>query len=722
MAEEPKKPKGMDLGEMQQIVASQVNDAVTWIDTNVAQERALATRMYRGEPFGDEEEGRSQAVSRDVADTVNQIIPSLMRIFFGPDKVVEFVPQGPEDVDMAEQATDYVNYIFTRDNPGFTILFDAFKDALIRKAGIIKWWWDETEEVRTVEYTGVTEDSLKLLMEDLQGAEKAEVVEMEGDDLEGLEVKIKLTKKVDRVRIAALPPEEFLIDRNARNIDEATYVAHRSMKTVSELVAMGYDEEDVRSQSEEGDELRYNLDRLSRNPYAQLFGVVPNLDPASKLVLYIESYMRIDADGDGIAEMVRVCTIGPTYKIVYWEEVAGRNFAAFCPDPEPHTFFGYSIADKTMDIQRQKTALLRTALDSLSLTINPRMKVNTRTGGANVLADAMNTEIGAIIRVDDMAAVEPFIQPDVSPSAFEAMDYLDQVKEARTGMSRVGMGLDPKALQNTSATAAASQFTQSQQHIELIARIFAETGMARLMRGILKMVAENQRQARMINLRGKWVPMDPRGWRTDMDVVANVAIGGGSSGEKLALLSTVKETQENILLQMGPDNPLVGFEQYHHSLSQMLQIAGWKNPDSFFKDPANEPPRPPQPPPPDPKLVEVQMKGQIEAQKLQMQAQSDQQKATQEQQRAEAELMLQREKMVAELDLQREKMANEAALAQQKLQMEFDQKAAELELKRQELQAEAALKAVESQRNQDRADAETDAKLSSDVRPGGEPG
>jgi hypothetical protein len=715
MAESIPEPKAMSLLELQSVVAAQINDAATYIDSNVAIERAEATKYYRGDKFGDEEEGRSQAISRDVHDTVNAITPSLMRIFFGPEQVVEFVPQGPEDVEMAKQATDYVNYIFTKDNPGFEITLAVIKDALIRKAGIVKWWWDESEEVRTVEYSGLSEDSLSMLMTDLEGAEKAELVESEQDEDGNLEVTIRLTRKRDRVVVQALPPEEFLIDRNARDIDEATFVAHRTMKTVSELVAMGYDEDDVKEQSEEGDELRFNLDRLSRNPYAQMFGVVPNLDPAGKLVLYVESYQKVDVDGDGIAELVKVCTIGPTFKIVYWEPVESRNFAAFICDPEPHTFFGYSIADKTMDIQRIKSALLRSALDSLSLTINPRATVNTRTGGPNILADAQNTEIGALIRTEDSSAYNVVVTPDVSPSAFEAMGYMDQVKESRTGMSRVSLGLDPQALQNTTATAAAGQFSQSQQHIELIARIFAETGWKRLFRGILKLVCENQRKERVINLTGDWVPMDPRGWKADMDVTANVALGGGTDGEKMVILGQIKETQEGIIQQYGPDNPLVGMEQYHHTLSQMLQIAGFKNPDAFFRDPAKEPPKPPAPPPEDPKMVEVQGRLQMEQARLQMAQQSDQAKLEQAQQKALGEYQLKQAQAESDHQLQLERMAMEADLKREQLAAEIDLKreqlAAELELKRQQMTAELALQ-VQTQ----------DSSDIGEVNVGGDPG
>jgi hypothetical protein len=722
MAVALKKPKALDLGEMQAIVASRITESTAFIDSDVATMRALQTKYYRGDPFGDEEEGRSQAISRDVHDTVSQIMPSLLRIFFGPEKAVEFVPQGEDDVDQAEQITEYVNYVFTRDNPGFLILHSVFKDALTRDLGIIKWSWDSSEESRTVQYSGLTEEGLTMLLEDLAGAERADLVDSEVDDESGLiSVKVKLTKKRDRVRIDAVPPEEFLIDRNARSMDEATFVAHRTMKTVSELVAMGYDRDEVEENTEEGDELGDTPDRLARTPFNQGDALVGMTDRTGKLVLYIESFMRLDIDGDGLAEMVKVCTLGPSHKLVHWEEVDGRNFADFCPDPEPHTFFGDSPAGKTMDVQRIKSSLLRSALDSLSLAINPRTVVSEKLGGEYVVADAMNTEIGAIIRADNPDAVREIVAPDVSPSAFQAMGYMDQVKESRTGQSRVSMGLDPQALQNTTATAAAAQFGQSQQHIEIIARIFAELGMTRLFRGILKLIVENQREERMVQLTGKkWVKMDPRGWRADMDVIPNVGLGGGSDQEKAQVLSLVLQKQEQIIQTAGPDNPLVSLNEYHYALSQFLQLAGFRNPGAFFKDPKDAPPAEPKPPAPDPALVKVQQQGELDRMKAEQDHALALQQAAGSAALAEAEAARKHDLAVREMEgrlaIQAETNRGELALKERLL-------VSEMGLKREQVVAELEIDAITAAAGVRTAASDNiSTSAYSDVQPGGEAG
>jgi hypothetical protein len=735
MAVALKKPKALELEEMQAIVASQLTGATSFIDSDVAKARSEQTKYYRGDKFGDEEAGRSQAVSRDVHDTVSQIMPSLLRIFFGPEKVVEFVPQGEDDVDQAEQITDYVNYVFTRDNPGFLILHSVFKDALIRDLGVIKWWWDSSEESRTVEYSGLTEESLTLLLEDLAGAQKAELVDSQVDDEEGgdglISVKVKLIKKRDRVRLAALPCEELLISRDAKSMDEAALVAHRTMKSVSDLVAMGYDQEEVLEHAEQGDELADTPDRLARTPYAQGDGSSALVDDSGKLVLYIEAYIRLDVDGDGIAEMVKVCTMGPGHQVVHWEEVDGRPFADFCPDPEPHTFFGDSPAGKTMDVQRIKSSLLRSALDSLSLAINPRTVVSEKMGGENVVADAMNTEIGAIIRADHPDAVREIVAPDVSPSAFQAMNYMDQIKESRTGQSRVAMGLDPQALQNTTATAAAAQFGQSQQHIEIIARIFAELGMTRVFRGILKLIVENQREERMVQLTGKkWVKMDPRGWRADMDVVPNVGLGGGTDQEKAQVLSLVLQKQEQIIQTAGPDNPLVSLNEYHYALAQFLQLAGFRNPGAFFKDPKDAPPAEPKPPAPDPALVKVQQQGELDRLKADQDHALAQQQAlaaaelAQSQAQAQAaldetEAARKHELAIRELD---GKLAIQAETNRRELDLKERLLVSEMGLKRDQVVGELAIDAITAAAGGPADDNQVSTSAFSDVQPGGEAG
>lgn len=598
--------------ELQSVVDAEITDAVSYIDSEIAPQRADAVDAYFGRLYGDEEEGRSQVVSRDVHDTIQALTPSLMRIFFGPEHVVEFEPDddSPEDLQMADQATDYVTYVITRDNDGFNILMAVIKNALREKVGIVKFWWDRSVQVSTKTYTGLTEDTLTKLMDDLQQAHEATLIEVTEDpdekDDDGaplMSAKLRLKTKNERVRIEALPPEEFLIGRRMKTLDDEGFVAHRCMKTVSELVAMGYDRELVEAQSETGDELAMSAERQAREGGNSGFPTTASADKSQRLVLYIESYVNVDYDGDGIAELRRICTIGPGHRVLANEPIDRRLFADFQCDPEPHTFFGQSVYDKTSDIQRVKTNVWRGSMDSLAQSIFPRMIVVDSDGH---MEDALNNENGALLRAKSGSGYVPLATPFVGQAAFPMLTYLDEVRENRTGMSKVSQGLDAEALQNTTATAAEGQFTRSQDRIDLLARVLA-SGMKRLCQGILYLLVENQRGARKVKLGAKgWASVDPRPWKANMDVICNVGLGGGSDGSKVATLMSVAEVQKEIIQAYGVDNPLCGPEEFRNTQIKMLELRGFKNHTLFFKDIPQGQPLQFTPPPPTADMIKAQ--------------------------------------------------------------------------------------------------------------------
>ena len=437
-------PDQMDDAELQGIVGKEIEDAIDYIDNWISPVRATATQYYRGEPFGNEEEGRSQVVSMDVRDTVQAIIPSLMRIFHSTERTVEYVPQGPEDVDAAKQATEYANYIINRDNNGFLHMHAAFKDALIRKAGILKCYWDDQTRFETHDLTGLDDNALAALMADPDAEVEIVASEMVGepqiDPMTGEivpppsvhAVRITYVHPDGRVRLEAVPPEEFLISREAKSVEDADFVAHRRIMTVSELVAMGYDEEEVANMASAQDDMQTNVERYTRNS-ALVNEMNQRDDPAMKKVLYVECYVKVDYDGDGIAELRKICVAGDGKKILMNEPCAIVPFATFCPDPEPHDFFGMSVADSVMDIQKIKSAIMRNTLDSLSMSIHPRVAV---VEGQVNMDDVMSTEVGAIIRQRSAGMVQPMVMPFVGQQAFPVLQYMDEIKEARTGISK----------------------------------------------------------------------------------------------------------------------------------------------------------------------------------------------------------------------------------------------------------------------------------------------
>lgn len=652
--------------QLQGVISAEIYDAISFIDDDIGGNRALATEYYYGQPFGDEDEGRSQVVSMDVRDTVQGILPSLMRIFFGPERVVEFTPQGPEDVQNAEQATDYVDFIFKRDNPGFKILHSAFKDALVRKCGIVKYWWDESVEVKAESFSMLDEQSMMMLTEnpdvEISAVREYPVPGTEPmNEAQGImtpppmmyDVEIKRRIKTGKVKIEALPPEEFLIDRRAKSIDEATFVGHRTMKTVSDLVAMGYDYDEMVDVAGNGNDFDNNQEYQARNPFA-VISTANNGDPSSKSVLYIEGYLKVDFDGDGIAEMRRICTVGTGNKVLRNEIVDDRQFADFCPDPEPHTFFGMCPADVVMDIQRIKSNVQRGILDSLAQSIHPRTAVVE--GQANI-DDVLNTEVGAIIRMRAPGMVQPFTTPFVGQAAFPMLEYLDDIKQTRTGISKAAAGLDADALQSTTKAAVSATVNAAHQHIEMIARIFAETGLRKLFTGILKLVVENQDRARMVRLRNTFVPIDPRSWDSNMDVTVNVGVGDGTIEDRINILNQVAMRQEMLIKETGPNNPVVTVPQYTNTLTKMLQLAGIKDSQNYFNQlPADF--QMPQPEAPKPTPEEVL--AQVQAQAIQ----ADIQKKA-------AELDLERQKMIMSDDRERDRIEQDGILRRYELELKY---------------------------------------------------
>ena len=635
--------------ELQGIVGSEIDDAIDYIDNWVSPLRAKATEYYRGEPFGNEEEGRSQVVSMDVRDTVQAIMPSLMRIFHGSDRTVEYSPQSEEDVPAAKQATEYANFIINRDNRGFLEMHSAFMDALVRKVGIMKCYWEDTTETETINYTGLDDNALAALMSDPEVDVEIDMSTPMGEPMMdpttfqiiappmSHDVRAVYTHADGRVKMEAVPPEEFLISRVAKSVEDAEFVAHRRVVTVSELVAMGYEYDDVVTMATIDDGMDMNVERRTRNP-AIVNEMSSRNDPAMRKVLYIESYIKVDFDGDGIAELRKVCTAGDANKILNNEPCALAPFATICPDPEPHDFFGMSVADTVMDIQRIKSNIMRSTLDSLSLSIHPRVAI---VEGMVNIDDVMSTEMGSVIRQRAAGQVQPLNVPFVGQSAFPVLQYMDEIKEARTGISKASAGLDAGALQSSTATAVAATVSAAAQHIEMIARVFAETGVKRLYELVLHNIITHQDKARMVRLNNDFVEIDPKSWNAKMDVSVNVALGRGSDTERMMMLRQIGEMQKEAMATMGPQNPLTDINKMSNTLKEMTKLAGFKDVSKFWSDPAQF-----QPPPPQPKEPTV------EEQLVQVQIQS----IRADMEKKAAELALDREKMIMDDDRKRDEL------------------------------------------------------------------
>jgi hypothetical protein len=658
--------------DLKSIVQAEVSQAASYLDTWQSRDREEAMRYYLGEPFGDEQEGRSSVVSRDVSDTVEWILPSLLRIFASGDKVVEYAPTGPEDEDVAQQATDYANWIMEQ-NESFLLQYNWIKDALLMRNGIIKITWEKETEVHTDEKEGLSDDELILYMQGLPEGAKvvshseemldlADIDPMTGEPFQMRlhSIKVKWEETEGELCVEGVPPEEFIISRRAKSLEDAGFVGHRVILTRSELVEQGYDA-DIVANIPTYSAMDYSPEKLAR--FNEDAMTPDHADESMQEVSVVEAYIKVDYDGDGIAEWRKVLIAGDdaSGEILENEEwsMGCVPFASLSPILMPHTFFGRSVADLVMDIQRIKSVLLRQMLDGLYLSTNPRTEV---VDGQVNLDDLLTSRPGGLVRVKAPGMMREIVTAWPGQQAFPMLSYIDQVRQERSGASAQGMGPDSNSLQNVSATAFNGQLDMARQRVELIARIFAETGYKRLFRLMLKFITTYQDKAKTIKLRNEWVPIDPRGWNAEMDVRVNVGLGTGNKDAMLGHLMAVAGKQEQIIQLAGPDNPLCGLPEYHNTLKQMITNAGLGDPSQFFKDPA-EAAMNPQPPKPDPKMMELQQQGQIEAAKLQMDAQMGAAKL-------DAEMQAKREQMAAEFQLKREQMAAEMELKREQMMIE----------------------------------------------------
>ena len=695
----------MQQNELKSILQAEIDDAIGYIETETVDQRKQALEAYLRQPYGNEVEGKSQIVTGEVAEAIDGALPSLVRIFTGSDNIVVFEPQGPQDEASAKQATDYCNWVFTKDNAGVAILHDWFKDALMQKNGIVKAYWEDKEDLTKERYFDLSDDELAMLMSD----ETMEIVEQDTTEFPIFDpmgqpvvdpmgmpvmgsthnVVVQKRKKSGKVTIENVPPEEFLISKKARTIADSPFVAHRQMLTRSDLIAMGFNKKQVESLQMD-DALAYTPERVARYSAGEQPYQVQTDDPSMQEIEVFECYVKTDMNGKGVATLTQV--FYASNEILQdekgkemIEEVDYVPFHSICPIPIPHKFFGNSLADRTTDLQLIKTTITRQMLDNLYLTNNARV---VAVEGQVNLDDLLTSTAGGVIRAKSQGAVQQLVVQNVAQAAFPMLQYLDTVQSKRTGVSDASQGLDPAILQNVTAAAVASMQQAGAGKIELMARIFAETGVKSLFQGILHLLCKYQDKARMVRMRGEFVEFDPRTWANQYDVSINVGLGAGNRQEQMAMLSMVLAKQEQLIAQYGPANPYVSPAQYRSTLGRMVEIAGFKDSSEFYKPItpeqdqmlSNPPPQEQQMPP---EVQAIMARTQAEIQSNQAKAQADIQLKQQQmqidmqmaQQKAAAEMQMMREKELAKLQLEREKQQAYFAMKQQEFEAEAQLKA-----------------------------------------------
>lgn len=711
----------MNEDELKAIVSEEMRQSLGYSSSKLSEMRQKAEYYYYALPVGDlsppEVDGRSSVVSSDVRDTIESMLPQLMVTFVGTDCVAEFEATKPEDEQKAKQATEYVNYLFTKKNNGHRIAYTWMKDALLQKNGIVKVWWDTRHEEKREEYRGLNEVDLVELGND----DEVEIVEQatypDEDDLkqrqEAIEamaaqamqnpamaqaiaeqiaqleaqppkllydVACKRVKTDGCVCIENVPPEEFLIARNAKDIANASFVAHRVQRTRSELKSMGYKNVDQLGTEDSGQALNSErIQRLSWNDENAYMDQDPTSDESQERIWVLEAYLRVDYDEDGIAELRKVTMAGNT--LLDNETVDCVPFVSITPIPLPHQFFGLSIADLAMESQKIKTSILRAQLDNMYLTVNGRyFAVENQVN----LDDLLTSRPGGVVRIKNQGAVGRLDQgaPDIGTS-MQLMDYMQQDMENKTGWTRYSQGNDSQGLNKTFGGMNIIT-NRADMRLDLIARNFAE-GFVELFKQVLKLVCQYQEKKQVVKLTGGWVEIDPREWRNQFDVTINVGIGMGNKDQKVAHLMSLGQVQAQGM-QVGIATP----ENIFNAATEMAKQLGFKNPEKFFSDPSKQPPQDK----PDPEQIKAQAQMQLEQAKLQAQGQLKKMEldyqAQLEAAKRDSELQLEQARMQlqAEVDVNRQRVEAEQQTLKAQQQAELEALKEQQETERLRLQLE----------------------------------
>ena len=575
--------------DIENIASTAVEDCMSFVESEISFDRIKAQRYYDGKVDIGQEEGLSSVVATKVRDTIRSIMPNLMRVFLQSDKIVEYVPRNEQEAKFADQATKYINYKFDENN-GYKVLYDVFQDALLKKCGIAKVYWDSSTEVNTYNFSNLNDMEFTALVndDDIEIVKHLTEIEVTVDE-NGIEVEnpvhdltLMRTTDTGKLVVESVPPEDFYVDANATSLEDAYCIAHVTDMRVSDLVEMGYDYDEVVDLGDASDtNLMATEESYERNGYTDIFDDGENIDPSMRKVLVTECYMKMDIDGTGVAQRYKLTLAGDNYKLLGYEPWTDIPFAVFETDPVPHTFYGKSVSDLICEDQDAATALLRGVLNNVALVNTPRTEVLD--GQVNI-DDVLNNEIGGIVRVSQPNAIQPLAVPFVAGQTLSAIQYYDQAIEEKTGINSTSTGMNPDALQAQTATAVMAAMQGSANHIEMMARNLAEGGVSQLFKLMLSLYIENCESEDMMRMAGgDYVPVDPRSWDKRMGVSVKVGLGTGMHDQRQAALQQALQVQMEIFKTFGPTNGLVGMTEVRHSLADILSMNGVKNAERYFK-------------------------------------------------------------------------------------------------------------------------------------------
>lgn len=666
-------------------------------DQTTVNTRRMAIDYYNGYcPDLPAEENRSSVVSRDVRDTIAKVLPALMRIFMGGARIVDYVPVGPEDEAMADQASDVISWKFENEWGGYDVLWSALQDALQQRNGVIKWYYEQKVEVTAQTVSGLSEmewaalteqPGVEVLEQSAQLDESAPVDEsglMPPPMLYSGRIRRKAVKASPR--IVSIAPEDFLIDPDAMSVAEAQFAGDRSRLRRSDLVAMGYPREVV-DELQVAPTLQADDDKSARQERTFFFGQNQTQDPANEPVDYYECFVRADYDGDGIAELRRVCVAGAAEgrKVLVNEDWDEIQYADIRTEIVAHRRDGRSIFDDVGDIQRVKTMLWRQTLDNLYAQNMPQPIVNIE--AVEDPEAISNPEFGKPIIIkpghNAQEAVGYTKTPFVAGESFAMLEYADRVITDRTGVSDASSGLSPDALQNQTAAATRVFENSNTARVELMARTVSESGLKRLFRGLLRLLAKHQDRAGTIRLRDQWVQYDPRQWNVEMDATVNTGLGAGSRERDMMMVNQIGLAQEKLIAAFGKpgQNPFVTAENLFAALKKGVEAAGLRHMEQFFTEPTPEQIAAFNQPQPSPEMIKAQGQMQVEQAKSQAAAALKERELELEARKFEMQMQVQRDREMAqaeadlmvkqkEMDRDAEGAAREAILRQQQAELD----------------------------------------------------
>lgn len=631
------------------LIDEQIGLSVGYADSELSTERAKIIDYYNGTLPKPVHEGNSKYVSLDVYDAVESLKAALLETFSAGNRTVRFAAQNEDDVEKAKVCTEYTDYVVHRQNDIYTVMSEAIHDGLIARAGVVKVFWEDSVEYDYEEFTDITDSELNMLL----AQEGVELTDSKTDELGLISGTISIEQDTSQVVIENVAPEEFLIETQAKSLDDVNFCAHRTKKTLSDLRLEGYSEKLLNKIGEHSDvDLDTSPEVLARFDNVGNFRGTKSggYQEQVRSVMVHEAYIMLDVEGSGVAELHRVIKAGNV--LLLKEKTNRKPFVTFVPLPVPHSFYGNNYADKVVATQNARTILTRSILDHAMITNNPRYTVVK--GGLTNPRELIDNRVGGIVNVSRADAIAPMMQAPLNPYVYQTIQMLDEDKEDTTGVSKMSQGLNKDAISKQNSAAMVEQLaTMSQQRQKIIARNFATQFVKPLFQEVYQLVCENEQQERIVELSGNYVPCNPRDWKEKRDVVIELNLGYGEQekeSQKYLALHSMMTNDPNLSKMYQAPN------QYALA-SKIMELTGIKEVSAYLTNPQNLPPEKPDP-----------------AQEMQMQM-AQKQLEIQERQTALAEAKAQVEAQISKmkLELEKAKAENQHAIQSDNLDLKEEQ-------------------------------------------------